>query len=156
MNVGVKLLLRIVSKFEKRETKTEEVISNTIKMFVTQLVNSAILLLIVNSNIGFIPSWFPFFGGDYNDFANTWYLDVGATILFMMLLSIFTPHFANFCFHLLNWAKRCYDRGCRNDPRRTRKVFQVDYETLYMGPVYLLEYRYSNMLTMIFIALIFG
>ena len=95
VNVALKTILRIASKIERREDKTEEVISNTFKMFVTQLINSVILLLIVNFNLGFIPSWFPLFGGDYDDFTAEWYTDVGVAILLMMFFSIFSAHVAN-------------------------------------------------------------
>jgi len=95
MNVMIKVVLRMVSKFEKREDKTEEVISNTFKMFVIQLANTAILLLIVNAKLGFIPSWFPFFGGQYDDFTTDWYSDVGTTLMITMFFAIFSPHMAN-------------------------------------------------------------
>ena len=111
INVIVKTVLRLASVLEKRVDKTDIVISNTFKMFMTQLLNSAIVLLIVNMHIGFMPSWFPIFAGDFSDFASKWYADVGATIMIFMLFSIVTPHFANFFLHLIRLAIRCMDRG---------------------------------------------
>ena len=156
INVIVKTILRLASVLEKRADKTEIVISNTFKMFMTQILNSAIVLLIVNMNLGFMPSWFPIFAGDYADFTTKWYSDVGATIMIFMMFSIVTPHFANLFLHFIRFTRRCLDRGWTCNKKRTRKIFQTDYESLYLGPEYLIEFRYSNMITMIFLALMFG
>jgi len=37
INVAIKVILRLASKIERRHDKTDEVISNTFKMFVAQL-----------------------------------------------------------------------------------------------------------------------
>ena len=156
INVVVKTILRLASKLEKRENKHEEVISNIFKMSLTQLINSAILLLIVNMKLEFMPTWFPVFAGDYNDFSASWYTYVGSTIMIMMLFSIITPHIANFFLHFVRFTIRWFDRGWTRDVKRTKKIFQIDYETLYLGPEYLIEFRYSNMIVMVYLALLFG
>lgn len=99
INVAIKVILRLASRYEKREDKTDEVISNTFKMFVTQLINTIIILLFVNFKLAFLPSWFPVFAGDYDDFTSEWYSEVGTAILLTMFLSIFGPHIANLTFH---------------------------------------------------------
>ena len=106
INVIVKTILRLASKLEKRVNKADEVISNIFKMSLTQIINTAILLLVVNMKVSFLPSWFPVFAGDYNDFTTGWYADVGATIMIMMLFSIVTPHIANFFLHFVRFIRR--------------------------------------------------
>lgn len=156
INVIVKTILRLASKLEKRQNKADEVISNIFKMSLTQIINTVVILLIVNMKVSFMPSWFPVFAGDYEDFSTSWYTDVGATIMIMMLFSIVTPHFANFLLHFVRFVRRCYDRKCTCNKRKTRKIFQTDYESLYLGPEYLIEFRYSNMVAMVYLALLFG
>jgi succinate dehydrogenase hydrophobic anchor subunit len=111
INVAIKVLLRFASKLERRHDKTDEVISNTFKMFVTQFFNTIILLLLVNFKLGFLPSWFPILGGDYDDFTSQWYSEVGTAILLTMFFSIFGPHLANLGFHSIFAVKRCIDRN---------------------------------------------
>ena len=156
INVIVKTILRLASKLEKRVNKADEVISNIFKMSLTQIINTAILLLVVNMKVSFLPSWFPVFAGGYNDFTTSWYSDVGATIMIMMLFSIVTPHIANFFLHFVRFVRRWFDRKWTWNKRQTRKLFQIDYESLYLGPEYLIEFRYSNMIAMVYLTLLFG
>lgn len=156
VNMFSKIIQRFVSRLERRENRTDRVIANTFKMYIIQLFNTAILLLVVNMNIGFLPSWFPVFAGDFEDFSSKWYIEVGSAISIFMFFSIFSPHIANFGYHVIFWLWQWYDRGFSCNKKKTRQLFQIDYEKLYLGPEYMLEYRYSNMMTMIFIALMFG
>lgn len=112
INVMLKVAMRILSAFERRHDKTDLVISNTFKMFIVQFVNTALIILIVNAKLDFMPSWSPIFNGEYEDFTTEWYKQIGVSIILTMLIGIFSPHIANGMF----WAKgalvRCWDRRC--------------------------------------------
>lgn len=71
VNVALKAILRCISKFEKAHTKTEELQSTTLKMFIVQFINTAVLILLINANfaISGLPENFPLMNGDFNDFS---------------------------------------------------------------------------------------
>jgi len=103
-----------------------------------------------------MPSWSPIFNGEFDDFTTEWYKQIGVSIILTMLLGIFSPHLANGMFWLKGSCKRLYDRRCTRNRRKTRQIFQGDYEQMYLGPELLFEYRYSTMLNTVFISLMFG
>ena len=90
-----------------------------------------------------IPAHFPILNGNYKDFSVEWYRVVGTTIIFFQLFSIFSPHATNFMYWLWISYKRLRDRGCTFDKKRTKKAIQEEYNKVYHGPQFLLEYRYS-------------
>jgi len=122
-------------------------------MFLVQFINTGIIILLVNADlqIEFLPNNFPILKGDYADFTIEWYRVVGTTIVLTMILNVFSPHFSNFCWMIFRGCKRCRDRGCSWDMRRTKKILQVDYENVYLGPEFLMEMRYSQILSNIYI-----
>jgi hypothetical protein len=60
-----------------------------------------------------------------------------------MILGIFTPHLASLFNWLYHQAKAFYDRGFTCNRRITRKLIQEDYEEVYTGQQFLLEFRYA-------------
>ena len=68
-------------------------------------------------------------------------MKVGSTIIITMILetgAIHAPNFAIWAFYALR--RKC-DRGCRSDIRKTKKIFQEDYEDIYKGPEFSLDFR---------------
>lgn len=51
---------------------------------------------------------------------------------------------------------RCLDRGCSRDAKRTKKLLQSEYEALYTGSELQIENRYSVLISMIFIILMYS
>lgn len=103
-----------------------------------------------------MPSWLPILNGDYDDFTSEWYKQVGVSIILTMLLGIFSPHLANGVYWLKDAIIRFWDRRWTCDRKRTKQIFQSDYEQMYMGPELLFEYRYSTLLNMVYISLMYG
>jgi hypothetical protein len=101
INVMLKVAMRIISAFERRHDKTDLVISNTFKMFAVQFCNTAIIILLVNAQLDFVPGWFPIFNGAYDDFTVDWYKQIGVSIILTMMIGIVSPHLANSMF----WMK---------------------------------------------------
>ena len=46
--------------------------------------------------------------------------------------------------------------GCGCDEKTTHQKTQRDYERLYLGPQFLLDYRYSQILTLVFICFLYS
>lgn len=122
--------MKQLAKFEKKHTKTEEISASTLKMFVVQLINTGVIIVIVNADFSLagLPNDFPVFNGEYPDFDLLWYKNIGTTIALTMIISIVTPHLGNFGFMILNGMKRCCDRGCGFNKKVTKKLLQEDYD----------------------------
>jgi len=84
VNSIVVIILRLFASFEKNRTVTEEITSVIRKIFTLQLINSGIVIVIVNIKIDIIKNWnssFPLFTGRYSDLDPAWYANVGVTIV---------------------------------------------------------------------------
>lgn len=73
-----------------------------------------------------------------------------------MLINTVTPHVANGLFIILEGCMRCKDRGCTCNRRKTKKLLQEDYEDINTGSEFLLEHRYSQLLTTIFMIFMYS
>jgi hypothetical protein len=73
-----------------------------------------------------------------------------------MILNIITPHISNCGFAIIASIKRCRDRGCRCSRRHTRKLLQEDYEEINTGAEFLIEFRYSQVLSTLYIVFMYS
>lgn len=103
-----------------------------------------------------LPYYTPIINGTYNDFSVEWYRVVGSTITLTMLVNIITPHFFNLVGSLIASCRRCYDRGCSMNRTRTKQMIQEEYERVYLGAEFIFEMRYSQILSSVFICLLFS
>ena len=158
LNVVIIEVLELLSKFQKFHTRTQEKASNIVKMFLVQFINTGVVILIVNAKISSLslPGFFPVFSGTFQDFTVEWYRVVGTTMMLTMLFNIVTPHLSSFCKLLFFGALRCFDRGCSCNARRTRKLLQEEYQDTYMGPEFLIEVRYSQIVSSFYILLLYS
>lgn len=103
-------------------------------------------MLLVNFEIEVIRqkiSNFPFFTGKYTDFIPGWYSDVGATIMFTVIMNTFVPHISVFIIQLVRMCSRCLDSGWDCDGNGT-KLSGKEYIDLYAGPQFPIHTRYSE------------
>ena len=91
----------------------------------------------------------PILKGEYRKFSSEWYRLVGSTICLTVFFMILMPHAANVSMQVLGCSKRCYDRRCTCDTKSTRKIIQSDYEDVNTGSEFMLEFRYSNILSIL-------
>lgn len=143
INAMLTMFLRKVVVVEKRRNLTSELISATLKMFIAQFLNTAVVLLVIN---GGIP-WITYSKDALDDFSVEWYREVGSTLVMTMLLNVITPHISNFMWQLIYGSMRCCDRSCSCDKRKTKKLLQEDYENVNTGNIFLFEFRFSSVLT---------
>lgn len=114
--------------------------------------------MLVNARIVEIklPVFIHLFQGKYNDFSVEWYRVVGSTISFTMFINIFTPHIGSIVGFVIGSFKRCLDRGCSLDSKKTKQWIQEDYEKMYTGPEFLIEIRYSQLLASFYILMCYS
>lgn len=113
INSILQIILQKLSKFEKKHTKTQEIYSNTIKMFVIQYVNTALIILLMNWSLSndwtFLKGWL-ILDGEYEEFTRPFYTTVGSTLSLTMILNIFTPHISGISMIFIRKGLQWYDR----------------------------------------------
>lgn len=72
-----------------------------------------------------------------------------------MILNIIVPHLSALLELLLNYTKRCFDSGC-SCGKRTKKVLKKEYMELYVGPYFHIDIRYAQILTSIFVCMVYS
>merc|ERR1719487_2326438 len=106
VNVVLKKFLVYLTKLERHETMSAELTATTMKIFVAQFLNTAIITLLVNSAwpkelkdvIGVLPlppalvNLLLGLEGPYQDTSHEWYAFVGSAICTTMMINIFVPH----------------------------------------------------------------
>ena len=73
-----------------------------------------------------------------------------------MFFSIFTPHIPTMIKRVVMGIKRCNDRGCGRNEKKTKKLSQLDYEELYTGPEFAIEFRYSLVLCNLYLVMMYS
>ena len=61
-----------------------------------------------------------------------------------MLIAVAEPHVIPFCLFIYYSTKRCLDRSCTCDKRKSKKLLQKEYEDLYVGPEFSLDSRLAQ------------
>ena len=147
INFISKTILRVMTRFEKRQSKPQEVYASAFNMAALSFLNSGVVILLINFKLdSFSDSSVPLFKGEYEKFSSEWYRLVGSTICLTVAFMTLMPHVANVSMQILACMKRCWDRRCTCDLKKTRKLTQWDYEDVNTGNEFMLEFRYSNIL----------
>ena len=127
-------------------------------------MNVGILILLLNSRFPEnsllkrripLPEDAPFLNGEYDDFYAEWYTIVGVSIVTTCFFDAINPIF-NFGFWCMAGCKRCLDRSCTCNMSKTHQTIQQEYELLYRGPEFQFEARYSKLIAMTFITLMYS
>lgn len=129
-------------------------------VFIVQFFNTAILLLIVNANAS--SSGVPLIrlllnDGQYSDFTAAWYNDIGNTLISAMTFNFTWPLIEFAVFYSLRLLFRLKDRGFnQKDIYRTKTITISSYVDIYSGPEYMIHYKYSSMLNIVFVTFMYG
>ena len=118
-----------------------------------QFFNTAFLLLLVNADLREQPFSFGLTGGLEGDFDHTWFKVIANTIVSTMIFSAIFPFLEAMGFFSLRTLGRVLDSGfrCRNP---TKKTSIQAYINTYSGPVYMMHFKYSALLNIIFVTII--
>jgi hypothetical protein len=152
INSVITASLTLLTSLEKNNKLTQDNSSNMIKIFLGQFFNTGLLLLIVNARINVIKDWsndFPIFTGLYSDFSPAWFLNIGCTIFFTMIISIFTIHLGPIIGALIQFIFRCFDSGNQIGVGSKKNVKSV-FMDLYMGPQFQIDAKYAQVIILVF------
>ena len=158
VNVSAKSILRGLKDFEKRSSHSAISTSMTFKLFLVQVVNAGLLILLMKGyvrdfNTGSSVS---FLNGKYSDFTIDWYSDVGKSLIGTMILYMFGVHGLKFALLFYSKLLRWQDTHFTGDIRLTYQVSQEQLNRLYIGPEFVIEVRYATVLTICFVCIAYA
>ena len=137
-------------------TETQQLTETTKVTFAVQFFNTAFLLLLVNADLSEQPFSFGLTGGRESDFDSSWFKVIGNTLVGTMIFTTVFPILEAFGFFGLRLFTRFLDRGFTTDPYVTRKTSIQAYINSYAGPVYMMHFKYSGLLNIIFVTMTYG
>lgn len=128
----------------------------TRSVFICIFFNTGFLVMLCNANLLEQSSMLSAFNGNDTDFNRNWFTSQGDTIVKSMVFNIWFPiamEFGNYCqrstFRFMDWCST--EQG-----KKTAKTNIQQYINLHSGSKYLLHYRYSTILNVVFITMMFG
>jgi hypothetical protein len=88
-----------------------------------------------------------------------WFIVVGNVITGSMFFNIFMPLIEAIYSYWIREAYRIWDKGCsckKKDEYATSTTTILDYVELYAGPEYFMHFKYSMILNIIFVTMMYG
>ena len=137
-------------------TETVQLLETTKVTFAVQFFNTAFLLLLTNADLSEQPFSFGLTGGRESDFDQSWFKVIGNTLVGTMIFTAIFPIMEAFGFFALRLLFRILDRGFTTDPYTTSKTSIQAYINSYAGPVYMMHFKYSALLNIIFVTMTYG
>ena len=188
VNGILKAVMRQLAFLERPQTRTAYLKNVFQLVLLVQVLNTGIVTIIVNGNLeafqdatsnttSFIgQATGIFFSGKHQDMDMNWYLDVGTSLVFTMIINLsFVP-----LFPIISWLtgkmKICMNRGCcPHEPQYTddgrldkdavhaagknahsKSTDQFALDELYHGPRFMLELRYASLFTCLFVSMFYS
>merc|ERR1711871_126300 len=157
-NQLLRTIMKALSSFEQYKSVTSSSRALAQKFLVAQLINTAVVILVVNAAIesedafSWIFAPFKSFGmflGEFVDFSKEWYSSVGTPLVVTLCLNVFTPHIAPLAQYLFIMPLRRY---CCS----SRQVTQRDLNSIQAGPQFEITTRSAQMLNHLITTMIFA
>ena len=135
-------------------TETERLEKTVMLTFYVVFLNTGILLLMVNANMMEQP--IPLgLDGPMSDFNSDWFRITGNTIRSTMVFNAYYPILEFVGFFAMRLAYRLMDSCTLNKYETKTKSIQA-YLDIRCGPAYLMHFKYSSILNIVFITFMFG
>ena len=160
--IAVNLILKTVIikgiTWVGEDTNSEQLSSITNGVFAAQFFNTGILLLLVNGNMSehqpkFITKYIQ---GPFFDYMPDWYSNVGYKIVQTMIINAIMPYIGLATAFIVPALKRKLDRKFSSDVYKTKKTSFAAYKDLYSGADYVIHFKYSGILNIMFITMMYG
>lgn len=160
VNFVIKLVFTFLAKFEKHSLYSNMYSSKIFKIFIAIFVNQALILLIASLDFGMEdvnPTELAVLvSGTYSDISPDWFLKIGAIIIFNAIIQIFTVAGGLMAGAFVKCCLRCCDRGCTFNEAKTKKKMNEAWIDLYTGPEFLIDFRYSQILVIVFLCMLYS
>ena len=168
INMVLKAFMKRLVKFERPLSKSGYSVSLSTKLFIVQLINTAVILLIVNGNLNAmgvtdqtITVGGLIFVGDHDDFNSNWYVVVGSSLVLTMIVNLLTPTYSPLGNCVTRGMKRVSDRSkfcicCKQDRQFTKRLNESEYEALWDGGEFELPARYGAIQMVYWVTMMYG
>jgi len=160
--IAVNLILKTVIikgiTWVGEDTNSEQLSSITNGVFLAQFFNTGILLLLVNGNMS--EHWpkqiTQYVKGPFYDYMPEWYSNVGFKIVQTMIINSIMPYVGLATGFIIPAIKRKLDRKFGSDVYVTKKTSMAQYKDLYSGADYVIHFKYSGILNIMYITMMYG
>lgn len=128
-------------------------------IFWATFINTGIILLMTNADLSYAPYPFALFPlyNQYPDLNENWYEEIGPQLCKTMFIMAVYPYIEMLIFGGIWNLKRCLDKGCCcGEKYQTKATTPSNYINIYAGPLYLMHFKYSSILTQVFISFMYG
>lgn len=122
--------------------------SRIIKGFLLKYLMTCVLAILVGLRILTI--------GLFDDLTPTWYMIIGYSIILRFLINPIQIVFSVLIGIVIKALKRWKDRRFTCDMQITRAETQADYEKMYIGETFQMDFSYSEITNVIFVTMTVG
>lgn len=158
INVLLKFIIIKLVEVVRQDTKSKQMNSIKIAVFLSQFFNTGLLLLLSVSNLSEhnVPFLSSFFQGPYTDLNSNWFKEISPLIVTTMVISMFMPIIEFLINYSMKTALRCLDRKFKSDYYITQKKNIQLYIDTYSGPDFVIHYRFSQIMNIVFVCMLYG
>lgn len=139
------------------DTVSKQVSLIMLSVFWATFINTGIILLMTNAELKYsVLSMFPLHN-QYPDLNENWYEEIGPQLVKTMTIMAIYPYLEMVIFGGLATLYKILDKSCMCcDTYKTKATTPFKYIQLYAGPVYLMHFKYSSIMTQIYISFMYG
>ena len=131
-----------------------------IKIFYSQYINMAVVVLVAFGNLAAVPgvlSTIGFFQGTFSDFTTGWYGSVGNYLMLTFIIQVISvPIYPLTMYYIIYPYYRWRDYSTVRNAANPRIVMQEDLNQYEVGPVFETSYLTANVLTLVFFAMTYA
>jgi hypothetical protein len=124
-------------------------------VFICQFFNTGFLLMLCNANLTEQSGLLSMFDGTDSDFNQNWFSSIGDTIVGSMMFNIYFPIAMEFVWFAMRSVYRLKDKAGAGESGTNCKTIQ-QYVNIQCGPQYFMHFKYSAILNICFMTMMFG
>ena len=153
VNSGLKIVIAVISEFERPDSFIELQKNVAEKVFVAQFFNTAVSSLVINAALPELVQGIPFldgnvFNGIYRDFDQRWYQAIGGPLMITMLVNTVGPVGGNLFAEAFGSVSRFIGRKMA--------WTQKSLDEAYLGPEFDIATRYGEVLMCVMVTMMYG
>ena len=157
VNTVIRMVVIIIINQVGCSTESQQMKYITDSVFLCIFFNTGFLLMLVNANLeeqGALVA--KNFNGLISDFNQDWFTSMGDTIVAAMVFNVWFPVVMEFINYGMRSGFRLKDYIGREEGFNTKMSSIQQYVNLHAGPQYFMHYKYSSVMNIVFITMMFG
>ena len=159
MNTVIRMVVIKIITYMGCSTESRQMVYITNVVFVCQFFNTGVLPMLCTANLNHqLPTWIVNmfgFNGPISDFNIDWFTNIGDTIVGSLKFNIYFQVCMECGWFSIRLVKRLLDRtGDEDKPTKSGSIYQ--YVNKFAGPQYFMHYKYSSIMNVIYLTMMFG